>query len=709
MVPTGSVVRKRIALLLVVFLGLFCLLAWQLFRLQVLGACALQQKAQRQWTRESVIEPKRGTLYDRKKNALAVSATAYAASVSPRQVRDAHALAQVLSPILNMEAEAIEKKASDRAKGGVTLKRQLGEATARQLRQMIAENKETGAGILDGLYLEEDAKRYYPMGSFASQLIGLTTVDGVGQSGLEKSFNKYLSGKAGRILSEIDGKGRQLSSGANEYVASVDGSSVTLTIDSAIQSIVEQAAREAMTVNGAKAVRVLVMDPATGEILAMCAKPDFDLNDPPREDVAALNELMRNRIIVDAYEPGSTFKIITTASALEAGVTSVGEGFYCSGSVMVEGGRIKCWGNPHGAETMARALENSCNPVFVELGLRLGVERFYDYLEAFGLGKPTGVDLSGEAGGILIDRAACKRVDIARIGFGQSVAVTPIQMLSAACAAVNGGNLMRPYVVQEIISPSGEIVERTKPQVLSHPISEKTSGVMRKLLEGVVKNGGGKNAYLKRYRVGGKTGTAQLYVDGLVSSETHIGSFLGFAPIDEPKIGVLVVVDEAAIRPDFGSVTSAPFARQIIERTLVHLGVAPTDEQAVEAKKTCVPGVVGMDTGEALGTLKAAGFTGLLDGPGRKVIDQLPAAGVMMAAESQIMLYVEGTPSAEGNRVSVPDVRGLTISEANRLVKSYGLTMKISGTGIAVDQTPAAGEMVTPTGTVRVAFEKPGG
>ncbi len=697
------------AILVLIFFGLFCLLAWQLFYLQVIKGRELQKRAQGQWTQESQIQPERGAVYDRNGSLLAVSATAYTASVSPRQVTNAKRFGEIVAPVLNLEAADVEKKASDRSKGGVTLKRQLTQETARQLKAMVAEHRAALSDDLSGLYLEEDARRYYPLGDYASQLIGLTTIDGVGQSGLEKSLNKYLSGKTGRVLDEIDGKGRELSSGSREYVSAVDGSSVQLTIDAAIQSIVEQAAREAMTVNGAKAVRALVMNPKTGEILAMCTKPSFDLNDPPRNDVDALNELMRNRLIVDAYEPGSTFKVITTAAALESGVTNVNEGFYCSGSVVVEGGRIKCWGNPHGAESMAKALNNSCNPVFVELGLRLGVERFYDYLEAFGLGKPTGVDIEGDSGGILIARAYCKRVDIARIGFGQSVAVTPLQLLTAASAAVNGGNLMKPYVVKEIVSPDGDVIERGRSEIVSNPISAKTSATMRKLLEDVVASGGGKNAYLKNYRVGGKTGTAQMYIDGVVSSETHIGSFLGFAPIDDPQIAVLVIVDEATIRPDFGSVTAAPFAKQIIERSLVHLGIAPIGGAQAEAKQATVPDVVGMDTSEAVKALKEAGLSGLLDGSGAKVVDQLPQGGVSMAEQSLVMLYVEGTPpEGEDKRVTVPDVRGLSISEAGRMIASYGLKMTIGGSGIAVAQSPDAGEQVTPTTSVNVVFEKPG-
>ena len=707
MVVTGPVVRRRIALSLTLFLALFVALAAQLFKLQILEAEELQQRAQTQWTSQSVIAPRRGSILDRTGRVLAISATAYTASVSPRQVEDARAFARILAPILEMDAEAIEKKASDRSKGGVVLKRQLTRETAQQLRLMIAEQLMANSKALDGLYLEEDARRYYPMGAFASQLIGLTSIDGTGQAGLEASLDKYLSGKAGSVLSEIDGKGRRLNYSESEYVPSVDGGNVTLTIDASIQSFVEQAAREAISVNRAKAIRILVMDPQTGEILAMCSKPDFDLNAPPRNDVDTLNELLRNRVIADAYEPGSTYKIITISSALDAGVTSLNDHFYCSGSVVVDGGRIRCWDDAHGAETLTQGLQNSCNPVFVELGLRLGIERFYKYMEAFGLGTVSGVDIPGEGTGILIDESRVKRVDIARIGFGQSVAVTPLQLLNAACAAINGGNLMKPYVVKEVRDANGNLVERATPTVIDHPISTKTSATVRSLLESVVEKGGGRNARIKGYRIGGKTGTAQVYVNGIVSRETHIGSFLGFAPADDPKVAVIVIVDEASKRPDFGAVTAAPFARDILQKTLAYMGYAPTTDEKPEEPAT-VPDVTGMSETQAEKALKEVGLDCLVSGGTGLVVDQMPAPGAHMARNSLVMLYLKDAQE-DTQEVAVPDLTGLSILEANRLLAAYNLPMKADGSGVAVSQSPAAGTIVTPTTLVRVKFQAPGG
>jgi len=705
MVLTGPVIRRRLAVCMAAFFMLFSGLSARLFNLQILQAEDLQRRAQGQWTSESVIAPTRGMITDRRGRVLAQSATAYTASVSPRQVTDAARLARILSPVLDMEAEAIQRKASDTSKGGVTLKRQLNRDRAQQIKAMKAEYARAGSDALNGLYLEEESKRYYPMGRFASQLIGLTTIDGVGQSGLEQALDKYLSGRAGRILEEIDGKGRALDNGASSYIAAVDGGSVALTLDASIQAFCEQAAREALTVNNARSVRVLAMAPRTGEILAMVSKPDFDLNDPPRGDVEQLTDLMRNRVVTDAYEPGSTFKMLTAASAIDSGVVTPAEGFYCSGSVVVDGGRIKCWGKPHGAETFAQALQNSCNPVFVEMGLRLGTERFYDYLRAFGIGRKTGVDIPGEAGGIMIREDNVKRVDLARIGFGQSVAVTPIQILTAACAVINGGNLMKPFVVSEIRDSEGNVVERGQPEVVGHPISEQTSATMRRLLEDVVTLGGGKNAYLPGYHVGGKTGTAQVYVDGVVSSKTHIGSFVGFAPANDPRIALILIVDEAEVPVDYGSVTAAPFAKDILERSLNYLGVVPDRDEEIPADTT-VPEVRGMTVDAAMAALRAAGLDCVLDGVGAKVVSQLPAAGAEMAQNSIVMLYVDGAPP-KSESARVPDVTGMSVLEANRLIRSFGLQMRIEGSGLAVGQEPAPDAEVNPSTPVTVTFEPP--
>jgi len=704
LVLQGPVVRRRLALGMAVFFALMLVLSARLFVLQILRSEELVSRALNQWTNESVISARRGTIYDRNGNVLAISASAYTVCASPRQVKDAEAFAAVLSPIIDMDETDIVKKVSDKSKGGVVIKRQVLREIALEIRAIAAEYAKTDQNALSGLYLEEDSKRYYPMGAFAAQLLGLTTIDGVGQSGLEKSLDEYLSGTDGSILTEIDGRGRSLGGGDLQYIPAQDGASVTLTIDASIQAFAEQAAREAMTVNRAKSVRVLVMDPKTGEILAMVMKPDYDPNDPPRDDVKALTELMRNTIIADAYEPGSTFKVITTAIALETGVTRTSEGFYCSGSTTVEGGRIRCWGEPHGAQTMAQALENSCNPVFVELGLRIGAQRFYDYLDLFGFGKKTGVDIPGEGSGILIKREKVKRVDMARIGFGQSVAVTALQLLSAASSVVNGGSLVTPHVISTITDAQGSVLFEADNTAVRSTISPETSAQMRTLLEGVVENGGGRNARVEGYRIGGKTGTAQVYIDGVVSRETHIGSFMGFAPMDDPQIAVLFIVDQAEKRPDYGSVTAAPFAKDILLKSLNYLGIW-AEGTALKTAST-VPDVTGLSVGKAAKAVSEAGLRYVLDGDGDTVLDQLPAAGSEMTEGSVMMLYVEEDAPAQAT-VPVPDVTGMNMADALGALEAWGLKMDAQGEGLAVKQSPAAGEYVVPTAAVRVEFVPP--
>lgn len=705
MVLTGPVIRRRLALCMAIFLALFLALSARLFYLQVISAEELQRRAQAQWTSESVIAPSRGSITDRNGSVLAISATAYTASVNPRQVADAETMAQILAPVLNMDEADIAKKASNTGRSSVILKRQLSRDTARQLKAMMAEYKDRGSDALSGLVLDEDSQRFYPYGEFLSQVIGITTIDGVGQAGIESSLNDYLSGKSGLVLGEIDGKGRTLSYSGSEYIAAVDGSTVELTIDATIQGFCEKAAREAYAVNNAESVRILAMNPKTGEILAMAMQPSYDLNDPPRDNVELLNALMRNRLVTDAYEPGSTFKILTIAAALDCGITNPSEGFYCSGSMYVEGGKIRCWGKPHGAETLAQGLENSCNPVFVELALRMGTEKFYEYLDKFGIGSPTGVDISGEASGIVISSSSAKTGDLARMGFGQSIAVTPVQLLAAACSTVNGGKLMRPYIVRSITSSAGEVIEQNAPVVVGTTVSGDTSATVRTLLEGVVDHGGGKNARVEGYRIGGKTGTAQVYIDGVVSSDTHIGSFVGFAPIDDPEIAIIVIVDRADVAVDYGSVTAAPYAGEIIEQALAYMGCAKDMGEKAVGDVT-VPDVTGLGVSEALAALDEAGLDGVLDGVGARVIAQLPASGAEMAEGSLVMLYVDGA-TLDADWVETPDVTGLSVIEANRLIRSYGLKMTVSGSGIAVSQSPAAGEMVLPTATVDVLFEPP--
>lgn len=704
--PAELHIRKRVLTLLVLLIFLFGVLVCRIAYLTTARSAELTSRGVRQWTREGTVYARRGNILDTNGQTLVMSATAYIVSVEPGKVQDVQAFARAISPILGLSEEKVAEKASQRGKSSVTLKRQVSRETADQLRQLKQSKDAETAAAASALLFDEDVRRVYLRGAFLTQTLGLVNVDGVGQSGLEQQYETLLRGEAGRSMRSVDGKARPIYDSGNLYIEPQDGSTIRLTIDATIQEIVEKAMRECYEVNKAQAVHALVMDVYTGAVLAMCSKPDYDPNDPPREQLDALQSLMRIRLISDSYEPGSTFKILTAAAALDSGVTTPEDGFYCSGKIKVDGDTIKCWGSPHKAETMAQALQNSCNPVFVELALRMGAQRFYQYLHAFGLGSKTNIDLQGEESGILIPVNSVKNVDLARIGFGQSAAVTPIQLLTAACSVLNGGRLMRPYLLKEAVSPDGTVLYRTSPKVVSTPISEETSLTMRKLLEDVVAVGGAKNARIPGYRIGGKTGTAQVYKDGRIVRNVHIGSFLGFAPADDPRIALLVIVDEADTPVDYGGTTAAPFARQILEDVLPYLGYQP--DEGEDSEPVQVPDVTGQPLWEARRTLSSMGLKVLDDGGSGSVTAQMPSAGATLRTGGQMMLYTydEALPETE-TLVCVPDVSGKSIASAASLLRQRGLEMEIDGSGFAVSQEPAAGSFLAPDSVVLVHFELP--
>lgn len=698
-------IRKRIWKLMVVLTALFGAIVARIISLTVIQGEALTARGVRQWTQEGKVEARRGSIVDRNGETLALSTTAYIVSVNPRKVTEDAAFAARMAELLDVEQQTILNKLKNKNYASVVLKRQVPRATVDAIRTLRAQD-ESAAKLLQGLSFSEDTRRVYIKGQFLTQALGLTNVDSEGQSGLEQQYDAVLKGEDGILLTEVDRKARTMPQSNTTYIAPQTGNTVQLTIDASIQSFVERAMRECIQVNNAKSVTSIVMDVNTGAILALCMKPDYDPNSPPRGDIQTLNELMRISAISDAYEPGSTFKSLTCAAALDAGVASVGDTFQCTGSIRVDGDTIRCWKKSHGHETLAEGLKNSCNPVFVTLALRMGTQRLYQYLRAFGLGVRTGVDLPGEGTGILINSRYVKNVDLARIGFGQSVAVTPIQMITAFSSVVNGGKLMKPYIVSAILDEDGGIVQRTAPQVVASPIRAETSQTMRELLEKVVSEGGGKNAYIEGYRVGGKTGTAQVYIDGKVSSSVHIGSFIGFAPADAPRFAVLVIVNAADVPVDYGGTTAAPFARQIIEDTLNYLGyekAGAAQEQRVE-----IPDFQGWTLDEAVKRLRSLGLKYETDGVGATVTAQMPAAGAMLTAGGQVMLYTAEQQTVTPDiMVCVPDVIGLSVVEASRALRARGFELEISGSGVAVTQSPAYGAYAAQGTTVKVSFAMP--
>ncbi|MBQ7845128.1 MAG: PASTA domain-containing protein [Clostridia bacterium] len=693
-------VRKRMLLMTVVLGVLFLLVIGRLWQLTVLDAEALTRRGVSQWTKEGIVTARRGTITDRNNNVLALSATSYMVCADPRLVQDEELFIQTLSEVLPL-GDSAKTKLKDKTKGSVILKRQVTRDVVDAIRRMKKE-ADPKAGLA-AITFDEDSRRWYPYGQMLSQVLGLTNVDSLGQSGLETQYEAVLAGQEGSYLRQVDARNRVLAGSESWYVPSQQGNTLKLTIDATIQQIAEKAMRECLEVNQAESVTCLVSDVRTGAILAMCMKPDYDPNEPPRSDVSALTELMRITAISDVYEPGSTFKILTAAAALDSGVTNPEDQFYCSAKVKVDGDTIRCWGAAHGAETMAEGLMNSCNPVFVELALRMGTDTFYRYLSAFGLGKRTGIDLPGESAGILIGSRYVKTVDLARIGFGQSVAVTPVQLMMAANAAINGGKLMKPYLVSEIQSTSGEVLQRYSPTVVSTPIRPETSETLRGLLERVVAEGGGKNAKLAGYRIGGKTGTAQVYKEGRIVSDVHIGSFYGFAPANDPLISILVIVNEAHVPVDYGGTTAAPFARQVLGDALQYLQILPYADETIP--NVVVPDITGLTISAARRTLAGVGLEMLEDGVSQTVLDQLPPAGAELPQGGHVMAYTAASNGVTPETlVLMPNFSGMSDVDCARTARLRGLTIALDGTGWCIRQTPAAGEYVAPGTEVRITL-----
>lgn len=663
----------------------------------------LQEKALIQQTRDLTVSAKRGDILDRNGNVLAQSANADTVVLRPSEIKkgNVNAIVSVLSEMLDIDEETVRRKATDETKSEVWLARQISKDIANDLRELN----------LPGVYFTIDVKRYYPNSSFLTQTLGFTSVDGVGLEGIEAYYDKYLSGKDGSIVSETDNKGREIPLGQKEYIAPVDGYNVVLTVDEVIQSFLEKSLEEAYVQQNAIGAWGIAMDPRNGEILAIANIPDYDLNDPPRDDIDLLTELTRNKVITDMYEPGSTFKVVTCSSALDSDAITVDTEFDCQGYAIVDGQQIKCWRYPrsHGHQTLYEAVQNSCNVAFMRMGLAMETETFYDYIYDFGFGKQTGITFPSDQGGIIMAEKYVKDSDLARIAFGQSIAVTPLQLISSFSAVVNGGFLYEPVLTKGIQDSEDNYIEENDPTVVSQPISEQTSAVMRDILESVVAEGSGKNCYIPGYRVGGKTGTAQKYDEnGQIMRGKHIASFIGFAPADDPQIVVLIVVDEPDVAVDFGSIVAAPYVKNVLLESLQYMGILPDYEEAEVSEKVSVPKVTGMEQAEAISALNSLGFEALSDGTG-KVVEQMPAPGTDLDKGTTVQLYMENknvTQDMEG-KVVVPDLDGMSIIDAAGILEECNLNLSMQGQGIVTYQSPVAGEIVDEGTKVMVEFSEP--
>ena len=569
MVPNYTFHRLKILMVFAACLAGFAVLAGRLGYLMIARSAHYTSLAQELHERERSIKAARGRILDRNGTVIADNRTVCTVSVIHSQITEPERVIEVLSESLGLSRDEVREKVEKISS-----------------REVIRSNvdKEVGDAIrlenLSGVKVDEDYKRYYPFGSLASHVLGFTGGDNQGVVGLEVRYEEYLKGENGTILTQTDARGIEIDSAAENRIEPVDGWDLTLSLDVNIQKYAEQAAQKVMEQKNAKQVSIIIMNPENGELLAMVNVPEFDLNNPftleAGEDLSQeeyqrlLNQMWRNPCVSDTYEPGSTFKIITAAAGLEEGAVTLEDSFYCPGYRIVEGRRIHCHKVAgHGSETFLEGAMNSCNPVFIEVGLRLGVETMYEYFGQFGLLERTGVDLPGEAGTIMHKKDAMGEVELATVSFGQSFQITPLQLITTAASIINGGTRVTPHFGMEVRNARGDVVKKLSWETGGRILSEETSETMRYILEKVVAEGTGNRAYLEGYRIGGKTATSEKLPR---SENKYISSFLGFAPADDPQVIALITIDE----PEgtyYGGTIAAPVIAEIFDNILPYLGI----------------------------------------------------------------------------------------------------------------------------------------
>lgn len=621
--------RKRISALIIAISFLFCALLIRLSIVSLVDGKWLQEKAFNQWTRDLPITGERGKIYDTNGATLAVSKTTYDVYLRGREVDDPIGVSSYLSNLLGLEFEKVHAKAIDKTISESLVKMQIDQEVA--LKILNSDYK--------GVFLSENIGRYYPYGDLLTQILGFTTIDNVGQAGIEQYYNNMLTGLDGKYYVQSDLQGHQIDNTLSSYIPSVAGMNLQLTIDVSIQQVVEKVLEQIVLDHKPKSVTCIVMNPKNGELLALGLKPSFNLNDIPRSD-PSLMSTVKNTAVVDVYEPGSTFKILTTAAALEEGKTNLNDRFYDPGYRIVDGQKIKCWKTiGHGSEDLVDGFINSCNSVFMDLALRMGTNSFYSYLKKFGIGSKTGIDIASESSGILMKQSSVKNVDLARIGFGQAVAVTPIQIITAFCAAINGGELLQQYLVKSATDSQGNVVLENNKIVKTRVISQNTSNLINNLLENVATKRG-KTTFVDGYRIGGKTGTAQKYENGVIARGKYVSSFFGTYPADNPEYAMLLLVNEPSAGVYYGSVVAAPYAKEIFSGIFQAKNIKSQDEQQKQKEYVEMPNLVGLSLVEACEKLVTMGLNYELDGEGGMVVAQFPPTGTVLEKYSTVQISV---------------------------------------------------------------------
>ncbi len=767
--PSLNSIKKRTLIIIICILAGFGAVIVRMAWWQIIKGAELSETAKQIQTSGTVEQANRGKIFDRNGKVLAESASVKTLVCNPQDISkngDLNTCINVLSPILGMSESTLRTYLTEDSQYRI-IKRRLSAEESNAIDDIInpdyedetsesakTANKEKRElkDKLSGIYFENDSKRYYPY-NVASHVLGFTGYDNNGLQGIELRFNDYLTGVNGMVIQNRNAGGTTLEEQQEEYLtAAQSGCDITLTIDETIQHILEKYLEEAVQKNELKeGASGIVMNPKTGEILAIATKPDFDCNNPydltqfleyavefepeyeeeddgdpettptprPTEDPDNLSDeyvsqarskMWRDKAVSDTYEPGSTFKILTAAMALEENVVNEESNFFCPGFKNVADRKIECSNTSgHGAQTFFEGVKNSCNPVFMEIGLAMGATTFMEYFSAFGLTEKTGVELGGESTSLYYD--TMNEVDLAVSSFGQGFQITPIQLITAVSAVVNGGERMKPLIVSEITDKNG-VVKGYEPETVNRVISEDTSERMRTILEQVVAdpNATGKNAYVKGYRIGGKTGTSEKYPRG---SNKRIASFIGFAPANDPEIICLVMFDEPQVDNKYGGTIAAPVCGDILAESLEYLGVSKqyTGEETPD-NYVAVPNFRGMTRSAARESVLSNNLDYMIRGEGDTVVDQLPRADEMMAEDSVVILYTEER-SEDEDTVTVPNLEGTSVSDAKDILNARGLNFEVSGAGhseaynaYGVAQTIEAGTEVPPGTVVGVEFRQ---
>ncbi|MCF8010637.1 MAG: stage V sporulation protein D [Clostridiales bacterium] len=702
---TNILVRRRLAWVLLASVLVFFILLFRLVWIQFVQGEELKEKASETRMRDIPVEAHRGAILDRNGNELVASISVDSISAFPNQVKNKRKASKELSTVLDMDEELIYKKVT-RKSAFEWIKRKVDAKVAREIQNLN----------IKGIKIVEESERCYLYDGFAAHLLGFTGVDNQGLLGLEKSFDDELRGKPGRIVIEHDAMGREIPEPMQDYQDPVPGNDLTLTLDKTIQFFVERELDKVVSEYDPKMAVGLVMDPDSGKILAMGNRPTFNCNNWKSISKETWD---RNPAIWYNYEPGSTFKIITASSALEVGAVKPDDEFHDPGYISVADRKIRCWkSGGHGTQTFEEVVQNSCNPGFVEVGLELGKDRFYNYINKYGFGKRTGINLPGEARGIMIPNKNATKLNIATMAIGQSIAVTPIQLITAVSAAANGGKLIKPYLVDHINSHSGKTVKQFEPEIIRQVISTETSEKLRDLLEKVVSNGTGRNAFVEGYRVAGKTGTAQVVGDRGYVKGKYVSSFAGFAPADDPEVAILVMIAEPKGGKYFGGLVAAPVFQAIAKDTLKYLKI-PEIPGLVKPKKNFwevdppkekveVPNVVNHTLVEAQQKLETLGLEVEICGKGNIVYYQVPQQGASVYKGTKVIINTVSSAVENQKKVTVPDLTGLSKDEAANILEKIDLYIEPEGDGVVVKQDIKP-ESRVPRGTfLKVKFSTTG-